>query len=59
MQTNGGGSHGGDVHQGGLGTLLVTINNGQLDDPFKLDRRTVIVESARLARADTPATRST
>jgi autotransporter-associated beta strand protein len=46
MQTNGAGAHGGTFIKTGGGTLRVLSNNGQLDDPFKLNAGTVIVESA-------------
>src|SRR5689334_6813162 len=47
MQTNrSGGPHGGTFTKLGAGTLRILSNNGQLDDPFKLNAGTVIVESA-------------
>jgi autotransporter-associated beta strand protein len=49
LQTNGGGTgagHGGPFTKTGGGTLRILSNNGQLDDPFKLNAGTVIVESA-------------
>jgi autotransporter-associated beta strand protein len=56
LQTNGGGSHGGTFTKTGAGTLDIFSNNGQLDDPFKLNAGTVIVESATgLGGADNSA----
>src|SRR5439155_18636530 len=43
LQTNGGGAHGGVFSKIGLGTLRILSNDGQLDDPFKLNQGTVIV----------------
>jgi autotransporter-associated beta strand protein len=46
LRTNGGGFHGGTFTKTGLGTLRILSNNGQLDDPFKLNAGTVQLESA-------------
>src|SRR5439155_15890808 len=46
LQTNGGGAHGSVFTKTGLGTLRILGNNGQLDDPFKLNAGTVSAESA-------------
>jgi fibronectin-binding autotransporter adhesin len=47
IRTNAGGTtHGGAFTKTGGGTLRILSNNGQLDDPFKLNQGTVIVESA-------------
>jgi autotransporter-associated beta strand protein len=46
LQTNGSGAHGGTFTKTGGGTLRILSNNGQLDDPFKLNAGTVSVEAA-------------